>query len=353
MTKQSLHIVSAMEGSIGEITNDLVPYFKDEFDLTIEGEDDPKGYETLLCHFINLAVVKAENFSKFKKKILIQPIDGTSIKKEVIDSINKFDLIITPGEAGKTIMIANGVTKPIKVIRNFYKDSLFKMPINNIVPELPKDKIIFYHESTCHPRKGMDILYEAFIKTFSDTEYANEVVLIVKSSPFNERTWKREEDLKKEIISLQKQYKNPAQIIKISQNLKEETLKKIWNNIDIYVSMARVEGFGIPLLRMALLNKPIIALDTEISGYVDWLKKDETYLIPTKLVTAEEEFMFLYKHDTKWATPINLEVVMQTYKNCFLNLRNDGMHKLVNANNLIEMRIDNIAQQYIQVIKEN
>lgn len=350
MKKQALHIVSASEGSIGEITKDLLPYFQDAFGVTIEGDDDPKDYKMLLCHFLNPNIVQDKAFNKFKKKILIQPIDGTSIKEDVIELMNKFDLIITPGEAGKRIMQEQGVTKPIKVIHNFYKDEVLIKPMNTIVKELPEGKIFFYHESTCHPRKGIEIMYEGFIRAFSDTEYADKVVLLVKGSGFNEGSFERVEDIKLDVISLQKQFKHPAQIIKISQNLKKETLKKIWNNIHLYVSFAKIEGFGIPLLRMALLNKPILTLDSSVSGYTDWLNKDNVYLIPTKLITATDEFMFLYKRDTKWSVPLNINDVVEGYRTSLKDYL-ENKSKIVNFKDIESMHIDVIAKKYITTVK--
>ncbi len=350
MSKLTLHVISPPHGSIAEITNDLLPYFKDEFITTVEGEEEPKGYDVLLSHFVMSGVVVHKSFKKFKKKILIQPIDGTSIYPDVVESINEYDLIITPGEAGKQIMIKNGVVKPILVIRNFYKDNVFLKPLDLGIPEIPNDKIIFYHESTCHPRKGMEILYEGFIKAFSDTEFANKVVLIVKGPPFISEGFKQGEKLKQEVINLQSKYASPAQIIKISQSLKMETLKKLWHNTNIYVSMSKIEGFGIPLLRMGLLQKPIIALDAPCSGYIDWLNKDNAYLIPTRLVTAEEEFMFLYKQNTKWAIPTNIDLVIKAFQDSLKDFM-DGKSKLVDSKELEDMHINIIAEKYITTIK--
>lgn len=351
MNKPTLHIISAKEGSIGEITSDLIPCFRNFFNITIEGEEEPKDYKTLLCHFINPAVVRHESFKKFKKKILIQPIDGTSIERDIIGLLNQFDLIITPGLAGKHIMTSQGVTIPIEVIPNFYKDDLLTKLVKTKIKEFPKDKVFFYHESTFHPRKGTDILCEAFIKAFSNTEYANKVVLILKDSAFNERTFQNNEVMKEKIISLQTQYKQPASIIKISQHLKPETLKRVWSNIHIYVSLAKIEGFGIPLLRMAVLQKPIITLDCPVSGYLDFLNKDNSYLIPAKIIKAEDEFMFLYKKDTKWGIPKNVNYIIDAFK---LSLEDylKGNLKLVDLKALEYMHIDNIVQKYITVIKK-
>lgn len=351
MNKPSLHIVSEMHGSIGEITTDLLPYFQDAFDVTLEGFQDPKDYKLLLSHFINPNVVNHESFHKFEKKILIQPIDGTAIKEDVIKCINQYDLIITPGSAGKHIMVSQGVIKPIVIIPNFYKDSLFIKPISTIIKELPSDKVVFYHESTCHPRKGTEYLYEGFVRAFSDTEWADKVILVVKDSPFNEITFDKIEQLKRDTMALQASYKNPAQIIKISQRLSEDTIKKLWYNADIYVSFSKIEGFGIPLLRMAALGKPIIALNSELSGYTDFLSSENSYLVNTKQVTAEDEFMFLYKKNTKWSIPISVEDITKAFQVC----QKDHLEKkakVVDIKDIEYMHISNVAEKYIATVKK-
>ena len=68
MNKKKLHIFSSWTGSIGEITRDLLPYLRNHFDVSVEGESEPKEYSTLLCHFINKSVVNDPAFKKFKKK---------------------------------------------------------------------------------------------------------------------------------------------------------------------------------------------------------------------------------------------------------------------------------------------
>lgn len=350
MSKPSLHIVSETQGSIWEITKDLLPYFKEVFEVTVEREQEPKDFKTLLSHFINPAVVKHESFKKFETKILIQPIDGTEIHEEIIHCINQYDLIITPGNTGKEIMERNGVVKPILVIPNFYKDDVLIKPINIKLNNIPNNKLIYYHESTCHPRKGMEILYEGYIKAFSDTEISDKVILVVKDSPPNIRTYEDGENLKREVINLQSQFKNPAKILKISQNLKEETLKKLWYNTHIYVSMAKIEGFGIPLLRMGVLGKPIIALDSSVSGYTDYLNKDNSILIPTKLITAEREFMFLYKRTTQWSVPTDITLVEQAFRKSYNDYKLGQINK-VDPKSLKSMHINIVAEKYITTIK--
>lgn len=306
-----IHFVSNDSGSLGEITQDLIDCLKDDFIITNETKEEiPRIFDILLCHFIHPSVTTSSIFNYFKYKILIQPIDGTIIKSNIVDSINKFDLIITPGNAGKEIMKKNGVKKPITVIPNFYKPEILIKPKDLSIPKLDKlinDKFIFYHESTCHPRKGIRMMCKSFVRAFSSNTEEQPVVLIIKTSPFNIVTFNDLENVKKEIVELQKQYKYPAKILKISQHLPFETLYKIWHKIDAYVSFAGIEGFGIPMLRMAVLGKPVITFESSISGYIDFLDKKSTVYTKSHMTKAAKELVPIYTEETQWTTPIDDE----------------------------------------------
>jgi len=190
--KRHIHIVSAQTGSIGEITRDLIKALSVEFNVTVELESEPVKYDILLCHFINPIVSDHENFRQFKHKVLIQPIDGTDIEQGFVNQINKYDLVITPANAGKRIMEKCGVTSPIVVIPNYYRtvdiDSFNRIDKDVKIRKIPNNKIVIYHESTFHPRKGIEYMYAAYIKAFSNTSLANKVVLVCKDMPHNKLT---------------------------------------------------------------------------------------------------------------------------------------------------------------------
>jgi glycosyltransferase involved in cell wall biosynthesis len=360
MSKPHLHLISVAGGSIGEITYDLIPYLQREFVVT--GIDDiPEQRDILFCHFIERVIIEQpKHFNSFKKKYLIQPIDGTVLTPYVIEAFNKFDLIFTPAQAGKTIMQQNGVTAPIMVLPNFYKPDIFEKQIYHPIEEhIPADKIIFYHESTFHPRKGIEIMYEAFIKAFSDNYWYDRVALVLKDAPFNHRTFASNEKLKKQAIALQKQYKHTPDIIKFSAHLDEAEMKALWGRCDAYVALSKLEGFGIPLLRMFLLNKPIICLNNENSGYMDYLNEKNSYMIDAFQVKAKEEFMWLYEDETTWAVPNVSDVV-----DMFQKVARDVMHhkakclKSTTDKTTIDriykkFSIDEVANQYVNTIKEN
>jgi len=302
-----IHVISSDSGSLGEITNDLISYLSIYYKITQENKGEiPEKFDVLLSHYINKGVTNSSLFYQFNYKILIQPIDGTVIGQEYVDAINCYDLIITPGNNGKKIMQENGVNKPIIVIPNYYKPNILLQPENLNIPKLDKhikDKVVFYHESTCHPRKGIDILCRTFVKTFSSNYTRFPVVLIIKTAEHNRITHDYLERIKKETIALQKKYKYPARIIKISQHLDFEILKKLWYKMNCYVSFAGIEGFGIPLLRANVLGKRIFTLETILSGYSDFLIQGNTKFIKSQQTQAKKEIMPIYTPSTSWEIP--------------------------------------------------
>jgi len=345
---RSIHIVSPTQGSIGEITKDLIRGLGTFFDITFEGESEPTENDILLCHFINPTLIKAKEFNSFNVKVLIQPIDGTVIDKGVVSLLNQFDLIITPATVGKNIMIENGVTVPIEVVPNFYKDSdtIFS---DNTIEQIPIEPFVFYHESTFHPRKGIEFLYEGFIKAFSDTEHVDRFLLVCKDNPLNKVTFDRIERLKRDAIKLQSNYKNPANIIKISQKLEWHQLQALWARADAYVSFAKMEGFGIPLLRMAQQGKQILTLDAPCNGYLDFLNKNNSTLIPTTMTLATEEHMNLYTDETMWATP-SMDDVIEGFRTVGHKLIY-GVQTTFNQEEIKKFEYSAVMQQYKKIFE--
>lgn len=349
MSKRSLHIVSPHGGSLGEITNDLLKGLQQEFETTIEGESEPKNYETLLCHFVFPPVIRNSNFKLFKYKVLIQPIDGTDIHFDYIDLFNQFDVIVVPANASKNILIANGVKVLIIIIPNFYKPEILNIKSPGSIKQIPSNKFVFYHESTLHARKGIECLYEGYIKAFSDTPEADKVLLVVKDMPFNLLTYERIEKAKRESMLLQEKYHTPARILKISQQLKWETLEKLWNRTNAYVSLARIEGFGIPLLRFACMKKPIVTLNNPNSGYLDFLNAQNSYLIPTTQELAIGEHMPMYTDKNMWATPKSKDIA-KAMKYCYFDWINTT-HRTVDLRDLEHMEYKKVLKSYVELLK--
>lgn len=347
---RSIHVVSQFSGSINEVTEDIIEGLKADssFVVTREEEESVFDHDILLCHFINLPVTKNPSFEKFRHKILIQPIDGTSIKKEYIDGMNKFDVIITPGKAGKKILEYNGVTKPIEVIPNFFKlrDTIPLEPSPKI-QKMVGDSFMFYHESTCHPRKGVREMLIAYVEAFSsDTKPCN-TILVLKGPEYTERTYNEASKLYDEIEILQASYKYPAKIVRIFQQLDRVQLRQLMSRCDCYIQPSKIEGFGIPLLRALVLRKPCIATDNKLSGYMDWLPEHYIYLASGNREKAVNETNRMYDEKTEWITPD-----IDSLSSCMLRAyRLQGGCKVYSSKSTIDhLQYEKIIEKYKRVI---
>lgn len=274
---KNLHIISSIQGSMGEITQDLVQSLKHKFKVTEEfGKDRPEipeSLDILLMHYVHESYIENPAFDKFKCKILIQPIDGNVLNKNYVNMINRFDLIITPSQACKRILKENKIIKDIEVVPNFYKEDIKIIKEN--YPIKNSDKFIYYSEAFIYKRKRIDTIYKTFIRAMSNNDYTSKVKLLLKVSG-------KKVDMRlieKEISNLQSLYKNPVEVELIHEYLSYEQLKSIWNKVNAYICFSSIEGFGIPLLRLWALNKPIIAINHKDNGYIDFVNED--YLVPT------------------------------------------------------------------------
>lgn len=280
--KKTLHIPRVFGHSLMKINKDLSENLKNDFKISTRRS---KG-DILIQHY----VLEIKEYTNFKKKILIQPIDGTHINKCHIDTINRYDLIITPSVIGKRIMQDNGVKKPIEVIANYYDESLLEERSDYFDQNLKSDKFTFYSESTGIKRKNVENIIKHYQLTFRKR---HNVRLIVKLSTTDHNRINHFRSL----IN-----KEGPEVVIISEFLKEEELESIMRGIDCYICLSFMEGFCIPLLKSAVLKKRIIALDSKISGYIDFLDKENASLIPCKEIEIEksEESLLIYSERSKW-----------------------------------------------------
>ena len=266
--------------SLSKINNDLSGFFKDKGFYV--SKHHPKGV-ALIQHY-SKPLSKDYNFDK---TYLIQPIDGTTINKNHIDYINSYDIIITPSEIGKNIMAENGVIKPIITIPNYYNQDVIP---NSFYRK--SNKFTFYSESTGIIRKNIANLLKHFLDTFTIND---DVKLVIKTSS----------DRVNELNSILSEYKYRPEVVIISKHLSDEDLESIMSNIDCYICLSYMEGFCIPIINALKWGKKVIALDTEISGYGDFLNSDNAYLVDCKRIPINKEFesLLIWGEDSEWEEP--------------------------------------------------
>lgn len=280
--KKTLHIPRVFGHSLMKINNDLSENLKNDFKISTRRSNG----DILIQHYVS----EIKEYTNFKKKILIQPIDGTHINQCHVDTMNKYDMIITPSNVGRSIMLSCGVKKPIHVISNYYDETLLSEDSGYYEYNFKSDKFTFYSESTGIKRKNVENIIKHFQLEFKSNE---KVRLLLKLSTSD----KNRIDHFRSLID-----KNGPEVIIISQFLSESDLESIMKGIDCYICLSYMEGFCIPLLKAAVLKKRIIALDSKISGYMDFLDKENASLIPCKEIEIEksEESLLIYSDRSKW-----------------------------------------------------
>jgi hypothetical protein len=266
---------------------------------------------------------------KSKFNILIQPLDGTLVEKGIVDRINKYDLIITPSKNNKKQLIDSGIIKDIVVIPNFYIEEESNFIKNN---KKENQKFTFYSESIYITRKNIDNLVLHFIEAFQGNELSESVKLIVKISTDKSK----EEKLRKLIDSYSEKI---PEIVIINQKLEQDELNKLWLEADCYICLSYMEGFCIPALKAVSCNIPVIALDSKISGYMDFLDDTNSLLVKCHEIDifSDSESLLIHSKNSKWEEPD-----YEDYKSKLIEVIN----KKFKFNDVSDFELKNVVSKY-------
>jgi hypothetical protein len=108
-----------------------------------------------------------------------------------------------------------------------------------------------------------------------------------------------------------------------------------------------MEGFCIPLLNAAVLKKDIICLDTKISGYKDFLNRENSIMISCKEIPIfnTKESISIYETNSIWEEPDYNE-----YKTALRNSF-ENKYNFVKKFDFDDFRKEKIMNQYLEIIK--
>lgn len=147
----------------------------------------------------------------------------------------------------------------------------------------------FLHVSSCFPRKGVDVLLDAFGKVFTAND---DVTLIIKTFP------NPHNDLHSMLE--QRRSANPAypDVQVIEGDLSDEDLKALYQQCNALVAPSRAEGFGLPMAEAMLSGLPVIT--TGWGGQLDFCNEQTAWLVDYKFARAKTHFDLF---DSAWAEP--------------------------------------------------
>jgi glycosyltransferase involved in cell wall biosynthesis len=217
----------------------------------------------------------------------------------------------------------SGVDVPIRVVGNGVEPHDPAAAL--VAPELDHVRsFCFLHIGSAFPRKGVDVLLDAFFSEFDDRD---DVTLVLKTfpNPHNE--------MGHLLKRLQARHPNPPDVRWINRDLDERELQGLYNLAHCYVHPARGEGFGLPVAEAMLAQVPVIAV--EYSGMADFVCPETAMTIPFCLEPARTH---LGVPGSMWAEP-SREVLAEEMRRMTQAADSaETLSKVERARNLISTR---------------
>jgi len=163
------------------------------------------------------------------------------------------------------VMIDNGVVVPM-ITSGCGVDHWTRVKSEDF--SVSAKKFRFLHVSSCFPRKGAELLLDAYGQSFTA---GDDVSLIIKTfeNPHNGVATYLEE--------LRKSNSNYPHVELISADLTDSQLKRLYETCDVLVGPSYGEGFGLPFAEALLSGLPVIT--TNWGGQLDFCNSGNSWLV--------------------------------------------------------------------------
>ncbi len=217
-----------------------------------------------------------------------------------VDAFNQhLHLLAVTSQYVRKVMVDSGVSVPIVVTGNGV-DHILRYPVEPVALTTTK-AFRFLHVSSCFPRKGVDVLLDAYTRMFTCHD---DVVLVIKTFPNPHNTVAQQIQVY--------QARDPAcpAIEVISGELSTGQMNSLYAQAHVLVAPSRGEGFGMPIAEAMLWNVPVIV--TGYGGHTDFCTPDTAWLIDYEFANAQTH---LQQFDSLWVEPsaVHLATLMRSF----------------------------------------
>lgn len=176
----------------------------------------------------------------------------------------KLDIVLAHTHFVKKALIDNGVSVPVAVIGGG-ADHLVHVQAQAPVEGLKS--FAFLHISSCFPRKGVDVLLQAYGQAFRQSD---DVSLVIKTFP------NPHNDVEQQLAQWRADDAEFPDVVLVNRDCSDEELAGWYQACDAFVAPSRGEGFGLPIAEAMLFDLPVIT--TAFGGQIDFCQSDAAWL---------------------------------------------------------------------------
>lgn len=198
------------------------------------------------------------------------------------------------------ILKNNGLTVPAATI-GIGVDHLINIEAETLPFSFPQGYTLL-HVSSCFPRKGSDVLLEAFQNAYPN---GKTVTLIIKTFP-NPHNRVREQMAAKGwlqtseyVFSNRREGMLNKTIILVEQDFSAGQMVSLYRLGNLLIAPSRGEGFGLPLAEAMVFDLPV--LTTGFGGQMDFCNNDTAWLIDYQFAKAQTHMGL---SDSVWVEPV-------------------------------------------------
>ncbi|MEI6102537.1 MAG: glycosyltransferase [Methanothrix sp.] len=274
--------------------------------------------------------------------------------------LNTMDLLLVPSQWNKEIFIRWGVTRPILVIPHIAINSNpMRSPSNASQSSydmscwgIGADDYVFYSIGMWTARKALGNTIQCYLDNFTADD---NTLLLIKTTKFDHTKryfWRFFSHTEGAVKKILKDYRNPARVKLIDEEISGEDILNLHARGDCYISLCRSEGWGLGAFDAASFGKPIII--TGYGGQREYLPGHLAYLVDYRLVPVIDAVgKKSYSQDQRWAEP-NLTHASKLIRQVFEE-RNTADHRGIMLSRHIHECFNEsvIIPSLIQAIKQS
>lgn len=189
-----------------------------------------------------------------------------------VDLLNdRFDGVLAQVRSVQKALVDSGVWKP---------SALTGLPVDLSVYEgvcgREGPAKTFLHVSSCFPRKGVDVLLEAWARAFTGSD---DVKLIIKTFP------NPHNNVEAQVAELRRRHPRLAPIQIINKDVETAGLVELFRSSDVMVLPTRGEGYNLPAMEALAAGLPLIV--TGHGGHMDFCGPNEARLLDYEFQMSE------------------------------------------------------------------